>query len=595
MRVKFKFILLLPIVFSNISCSSSDKITFQTDSDTFETYYNDYYFMTDNSVYSEEIALASHAMALATFNEDEDYTNRSNYLRDLWKKEGFDIIWMSDSYYRQPETDSIGYGIAAKEVQLMGGKFTLVAIAVRGGNYDGEWASNVTLGKEGNAQGFDEASNQVLSGLNDFLNNYSISGNIKIWISGFSRAAITSNMVAGKILNRLEEGEYLGNNVSYRDRDIFAYCFEPPMGVYTSIENARKSLYGGIHNLLNYNDIVPLVAPVEWGFTRYGVDHYYPDRLNDIFFDRSEREKLLSMYQFTYGAHNFPKYTVDEWEFFDVGETIANEHNLPRESIHPSQGRFSRAFIQEFANVGVGSRQMWNQYVEYGIRELMATIFGLNPKIDKIKIENLTKMIFEYDFIQTMILEIQQDQPSNFASDVRLLFLQAFNATEENMQDVSNLYMNLYPFLVMFGMAFKNRKDVLAQLFYRDNAMGLIIGHIPSLSYAFLRACDSRFNGEGACQLNDGNYYILRIDNPDEFSLMEKQLKKEVFTYKDGVMESNCLSAEKYADGHIDIYLPKNGHYEYVTNGGSLSLYNVDPLEKETPINVSLPLLGTIG
>ena len=400
-------------------------------------------------------------------------------------------------------------------------------------------------------------------------------------------------MVAGKILNRLEEGEYLGKDVSYRENDIFAYCFEPPMGVYVSIENARKSLYGGIHNIINYNDIVPLVAPFEWGFTRYGTDHYYPDRLNDIFFDRSEREKLLSMYQFTYGAHNFPKYTVDEWEFFDVGETIANEHNLPRESIHPSQGRFSRAFIQEFANVGVGSRQMWNQYVEYGIRDLMATIFGLNPKIDKIKIENLTKMIFEYDFIQTMILEIQQDQPSNFASDARLLFLQAFNATEENMQDVSNLYMNLYPFLVMFGMAFKNRKDVLAQLFYRDNAMGLIIGHIPSLSYAFLRACDSRFNGDNACKLNDGNYYTLKLKNPTNFTLMEKQLKKEVFSYKDGVMESDCLAAEKYADGHLEIYLPKNGQYEYIAEGGELTLFNVDPLEKETPVNIVLPLEGS--
>lgn len=594
MRVKFKFVLLLPIVFSNISCSSSDKITFQTDDDTFETYYNDYYFMNDNRVYSEEIALASHAMALATFNGDEDYTKRSNYLRDLWKKEGFDIIWMSDSYYRQPETDSIGYGIAAKEVQLMGGKFTLVAIAVRGGNYDGEWASNVTLGREGNAQGFDEASNQVLSGLNDFLNNYSISGNIKIWISGYSRAAITSNMVAGKILNRLEEGEYLGKDVSYRDRDIFAYCFEPPMGVYASINDGKKELYNGIHNLINYNDIVPLVAPIEWGFTRYGVDHYYPDRLNDIFFDKSEREKLLSMYQFTYGAHNFPKYTVDEWEFFDVGEKLATEHNLPRESLHPSQGRFSRAFIQEFAETGVESRDMWADMAEPGVRNLMATVMGLNPKIDKIKIENLTKMIFEYDFIQTMILEIQQDEPSKFAIDARLLFLQIFNANEENMEDVSELFlMNLF-FLVMFGRAFTNRKDILAQLFYRDNAMGLIIGHIPALSYAFLRACDSRFNGDNACKLNDGNYYTLKLKNPTNFALMEKQLKKEVFSYKDGVMESDCLAAEKYADGHLEIYLPKNGQYEYIAEGGELTLFNVDPLEKETPLNIVLPLEGSI-
>ena len=99
MRIKFKLLFLLPLAFSTTSCSHSEKISFQCSDYTFETYYDDSYFMSDNSEVSQEIALASHAMALATFNGDEDYTKRSYYLRDLWKKEGFDVIWFNESFY----------------------------------------------------------------------------------------------------------------------------------------------------------------------------------------------------------------------------------------------------------------------------------------------------------------------------------------------------------------------------------------------------------------------------------------------------------------------------------------------------------------
>ena len=101
---------------------------------------------------------------------------------------------------------------------------------------------------------------------------------------------------------------------------MYAYCFEPPLGVEMNLDNARIDLYHGIHNLVNYNDFVPLVAPFEWGFVRYGVDHYYPDRLNDIYFDETERQKIISLYHFTYGAEKFTDYSVDKWKFFDIGE-----------------------------------------------------------------------------------------------------------------------------------------------------------------------------------------------------------------------------------------------------------------------------------
>lgn len=593
MRIKFKICLLLPMLTSLCSCSKSDKISFQSCDFTFDTYYNDSYFLLDNKEYHEEIALASHAMALATFNGDEDYSVRSKYLRELWEKENFNNIYMNDSFYQMPSTDSIGYGIASKHIALKNEDFTLIAVAVRGGNYDGEWASNFTLGLEGDAQGFKEATDQVIEGLTSYLKNYSISGKVKFWISGYSRAAITSNMVAGEIIKMCEEKQYLTNEVHYDNDDIYAYCFEPPLGVEITLEDARKDIYHGIHNLVNYNDFVPLVAPFEWGFARYGVDHYYPDRLNDIYFDESEREKIISLYHFTYGAEKFTDYSVDKWKFFDIGEK-ANENNLAREMVNPSQGRFNHDLIHELAVNGIQTRDMYAKYVQQGIRDLMATIFGLNSDIEKLNLKNLASIIFEYDFVRTLIMELQEDQSTQFAMDVELLFLQIFGANEKNFDMIEKLYNSNALLLSFFANAYKYRKDVLTQLLYRDNAMGLLVCHMPEVSYSFLCACDSRFMGNKKCKLNDGTYKVLHIDKPASFTLFEKNIKKEVFTYKDGKMNSKHLSGEKLADGSLNIYLPNNGAYEYICNSNGVSIGYIDPLKGETLTTNGLPQNGVI-
>ena len=594
MMNKLKFLLLLPLAIPLMSCSSSDKITFQSGDATFETYYNDHYFDNDNAEMSEEIALASHAMALATFNANEDYTKRSYYLRDLWKKEGFDTIWFNDSFYREPDMDSIGFGVASKEVQLLGGKYTLIATAVRGGNYGAEWASNFTIGMTGNSKGFDEASDQVVKGITDFIINNDIEGHVKFWISGFSRAAITSNMTAGKIINLLRDGTFLTNRVHYTRRDVFAYCFEPPLGVDADEQEARSDLYQGIHNFLNYNDLVPLVAPAEWGFTRYGTDHYYPDRLTDIYFDETEREKLISQYHFMWGAQDFPKYTVDEWKFFDVGGEYAEKSNLPRTIVHPSQGRFSRDLIHGLSLKGFVSRKDYAVVLENGIRDLFATIMGKNETIKGIDTDNIINIIFEYDFIKALINELENNQASEFAMDLEMLFLQLFGANENNIEEVWDLYMNNYMFFVGLANGLQDRQDITAQLLYRDNAMNIVIGHMPQLSYSFLSSCDTRLHGDKACKFNDGTYQVLEIKEPNNFVLLEKNLGKVVFSYIDGEMSSDYLCAEYYNDNTIKIYLPKNGSYEFIGEHKGISIGDVDHMNQVTITRTEIANQGTI-
>ena len=588
---KISFLLLIPILFTAVGCSPTDKISFRSDDFVFDTYYSDSYFRLDNKEVHEEIALASHAMALSTFRGGKDYSNHSEYLKDLWKKEGFKNISINNDFFIKPNTDTIGFGMAEKTVD----DFTLIAIAVRGGNYDGEWASNFTIGEVGNATGFDEASDKVVAGLDEYVGEYKITGHVKIWISGYSRAAITSNMTAGKLLNRLANNETKDQSYYYTADDIYAYCFEPPMGVAISLNDARDELYHGIHNFLNYNDLVPLVAPYEWGFVRYGTDHYYPDRLTDIYFDASEREKILSLYHFTNGAEKFAEYSVDKWKFFDIGEKKCAENNLPRNSIHPSQGRFLRTLIHEVATRGFETREIYYNSIQDGLRNLFAAIFGINPKIPEIDFSSIVDIIFEYDIIKTLFLELENGDSAEFALDIQMLFLQIFGADDNSFDAIRTLYQSNINLFYLFADSFTVRKDILSQLLYRDNALGIAIGHMPEVSYTFLSSCDSRFYGDNKCKFNDGSYYTLHLDKPISFTLLEKNLKKAVFEFRDGEMISDILSAEQYADGSIDIYLPKNGAYEYISNVSGISLTNVDPVAGESIIEKSFALdKGTI-
>ena len=58
-------------------------------------------------------------------------------------------------------------------------------------------------------------------------------------------------------------------------------------------------------------------------------------------------------------------------------------------------------------------------------------------------------------------------------------------------------------------------------------------------------------------------------------------------------MISDHVSAEKLADGSLDIYLPKNGEYEYICNSDGINLAEVDPVAGESLTSVtSLPQSG---
>lgn len=107
--------------------------------------------------------------------------------------------------------------------------------------------------------------------MKQYISKQGISGQVKIWVTGYSRAAATANLVSGE----LDKVIALGNDISYQRKDVYGYCFETPAGALSEEVNG-DSKYDNIFNIINQSDPVPYVAPAAMGFGRYGIDRYLP-------------------------------------------------------------------------------------------------------------------------------------------------------------------------------------------------------------------------------------------------------------------------------------------------------------------------------
>ncbi len=607
MKRRLFALLLVPFVSLLGGCGSTEALNFDVTvtvnprvTGTFETFYSDSYFSLDPTQYHQELALASHAMAIAAFpvaNYKEDYATQPNNLKKLWISEGFGDIWCSQNYYERTELDSIGFGFARKTIKVANEDCTLIAVTVRGADYGAEWASNVTLGTEGDAEGFSHASATVIGGLVDYVALRHIKGHVKFWMSGYSRGAITTNMVAGALCKAVSNPGSLFDDITFGEKDIYAYCFEPPMGVVDDYAIAHGETFSNIHNLINLNDVVPLVAPNDWGFTRYGVDHYYPDRLTDIHFDEKAREKAVVAYHYTPGGTDLPDYTTDDWIFVDVGEEYAKEHNLARAAVNPSQARFVRDFISRLANHGFGNRRNYSIMGQIPFSRLFAVLNGrdqiLNAK--NISFENVLTLFFEYSLINVLLTELIKGDSNAFFMDIEPFFYQILNGAGTTEQ-IRQFYLEFSLAFLCFSTAFEKKQDTLLQLMNIQNIMRIKLAHMPELSYAWLGSCDYRYHGDDANVLNDGSYYALRVVNATHITIREKSFDRVIFESQGERMESDIISASYYPEGLTEIYLPKNGSYEYAFEGtgAEASLVSIDPHLNESSIRTGIAGSGNL-
>ncbi|MCR5079637.1 MAG: hypothetical protein K6B65_06965 [Bacilli bacterium] len=558
-----------------------------------KTYYSDSYFFLDNAAYHEELALASVSLAGTFFYNYEKQEEKTWQSKDYWDKTGFSRQYFNEYCTKKAEIHSIGFGIASKTITSIDGTtYTLFSIPIRGADYGAENAGNVEIGDEGNAYGFQVAAEQVYEGLSSYIKSNGISGKAKFWTSGFSRGGAVANLFGGLLVERPLE------TLSYGEDDLYDYCFNSPSSAYLPEFQATSKTYKGIHSVLNLNDPFTYLIPRDIGFTRYGSVHYIPDRLTDVLYDERDRERMVKRYHYMdRGYEDAGLYNVDLWRFYDVGEKAAIKNNLPRDAIHPSMARFFQGFVDGFCKTDVDltiNRHTYSQFIEDGVRDFVASLFGANPKLAPFDLDELTDLIFNTPLFAMISNEVQQGHITDFIMDCGFLVSALYDKEGTDPEALEEIIASLEPLFGVLANLFKDRPDLSAQVFDRDNLLNTFHAHNMELTYNALLCCDSRFEEEPT-KLNDGCYYALHLSPSTKISVYENGLGKEMFHYELGDMSESVLAGEKYADNSVDVFLPKDGRYAYTTDSSSISLYEVYPNRGKELIKEDMPQKGNIN
>ena len=267
---------------------------------TWQFDYDDNYFygQEDGFGYDAALAKASLCLEMASFSAHvnsnweknlsaDDYTRAEN-IRELYHTLGFDPETYQFVHYDTALTDpgdKVAYSMAMKYIQNPDGSTdTLIAVPIRGGGYGGEWVSNFHVWEDAssygkNHTGFQKAANGVLSWLKFYVNRHKdlIKGDLKLWIAGYSRGAAVANLLGHMLNDAAMNNSMSGAKMDVAD--IYVYTFATPAGA--TVKSATSSYDPNIYNIVNPIDLVPHVAPLAWGFTRYGTTLTLPSDNNN--------------------------------------------------------------------------------------------------------------------------------------------------------------------------------------------------------------------------------------------------------------------------------------------------------------------------
>lgn len=486
-------------------------------------YYKDDYFKKTSYEYNPSLATMSLSFAMSAFanGKESDYKNKSSNARMLLKSivgVSDDQIEVNDWFTKKPTSDSIGVVIGNKKIQVEDDKFTLIAIAVRGGGYEQEWASNFTIGRTGQHDGFNTAKNNVISFLKSYVNEKNISGSVKFWITGYSRAAATANLVGGEI----DSGIKISSKISYEPKDVYTYCFKPPAGALT--ENVKsKAIYNNIYSIINLSDPVPYVAPAALGFSRYGIDRFLPSRATTSDDYEGKMAKMLAIYQ---SLENTGDYVVDDFQMKKLalknwlpgGEKISFVQNDEKNNF--SQGVFLSNYVTIISKDFLKNRDNYVNTYQDEIRELCKVYFGSSgEQADKFKDSVVSQAKnnsseFAKAYINPFVsekdaLKIVSKWLKNAINDAGI--------TDYDDQTVENAGVYLGD---LFLALISNHPNYFTTMVYNIERIGA--AHYPELCFSWLASMDENYSENATESFSGGSYRIIRINCDVDVDVMDE-------------------------------------------------------------------------
>ena len=212
-------------------------------------YYSDGYFVKSSSEYDEHLATVSMHLAAAS-------GRKADTVKDILDKSGFEDIEANKGYTEGAKEDSIGAVLAHKTIAVDGKKRNLVVTALRGIDYDDEWANNFLLGTSGDAKGFMQSADIVREDIRVYMEKRGIDGaNTVFWVTGYSRGAAVTDLLTRQLTDE------------YGADSVYGYSFATPKA---ASDEDKKGTYKNSHAVVSKKDPVGVLAPDSFGFSRYG-------------------------------------------------------------------------------------------------------------------------------------------------------------------------------------------------------------------------------------------------------------------------------------------------------------------------------------
>ncbi|MFK4916349.1 VWA domain-containing protein [Lactococcus petauri] len=497
-------------------------------------HYSDSYFeqsayayrQEKNRPYDPRLATMSLNLELAAWSsiQEKNYLLKIRNAKNLLEEIGFEKFKANQHFQERPSTDSIGAVIAQKKLTVKEEDYTLIALAIRGGGYEAEWASNLTLGRSGEHQGFREASEKALTFLDQYLKEHKVTGKVKLWINGYSRAAAVTNLTAGA----LNKGRKLASG-ELKAEDMYAFCFEAPAGTLKGTGN-REGRHDNIVNVINVNDVVTKVGPevYPFEFTHYGQDSSLPDKtllpqeVYETAKSRMEAELKKLDSNLIYKLEEFQAKKISILDIFNgliVDDPKGKRMNESLDDI-----------IRFFAVERIKNRNKYVNAHQEDIR-ILAELYFTTRVEDR---EKLTKSLFK-NLVTSMMLGSDATKVKKIVVDwLRTMGL--VNHSEVRIESLAETFRELvFKFMIKhpnLSVTLVSNLDPVAQ------------AHHPDLCLAWLRAQDENYQKE-KIETPEPSKTSKRILIAGDVDIKVKRETGEMEEYStDEVMELSTSAAE---------------------------------------------------
>ncbi|MBR6571578.1 MAG: hypothetical protein IKK75_14105, partial [Clostridia bacterium] len=548
---------------------------------TLDYAYTDAYFEGDAREYNPSLSTMSLCLEMSSWSslDEEQWVDKSANARELLTEIGFVDFAQNDFWNDVPTLDSIGAVAAHKQL----GDATLIALAVRGGGYYSEWGSNVLLGDSSDHDGFAVARDNVLAFLTQYIEDCGITGRVKLWLVGFSRGGAVANMTAGYLNHHA-----LTADTTLVPADLYCYTVEAPQGVLDE-DAGPDSDHRNIHNIINPNDIVPLVAPVNWGFSRYNQTSHLLPTITTTHYAEA-REQMLKHYADILegvdvldpekAAYNIPEYAktlqmqVNWLNFLPGGEPFIEIETV--DNTHLPQAIMLAESVSALVEAAE-SRDSFHESIEADISVLLGEMLGAS------KGTSLSEYIAELGRILT---------ENNYQKLIHVLEpVVQLNLTpmEERIEAVGQRLREIIPqpegYTDIVGTV-GALADVLANMFVENpqallnmalslSSTSMIQAHYAEVTMAWLRTEDPNYSEQPFAYDVPESLRIVRVNCPVSLKVYDA----------DGTVVASIIDGECSAtiegigcavnpDGEMVLYLPADAAFrvEIIANdNGSVS------------------------